>query len=66
MTAGNTAVKVTAKAALKEHWTKVIAVCCVYLFAHFICLISASLLSLPFGDTVFYISFAFMVAFMVA
>lgn len=58
MTAGNNAVKLTAKTALKDHWLKAIAACCIYIFAHFICTLSTSLLSIPFGDIAFYVALA--------
>lgn len=63
MTAGNNAVKTTAKTALKEHWLKAVAACCIYIFGHFICLMSTSLLSIPFGDGAFFITFALLVVF---
>lgn len=55
MTAGSNVVKITAKTALKNNWLKCIAACCVYLFGHFACQFSASLLSIPFGDSVTYV-----------
>ena len=58
MTVGSNVVKITAKSALKDKWLKSVFACCIYLFAHFICVYSASILGFMLNETVYYAIFA--------